>query len=191
VERAHDDHARQLIAQHLADREARYRQAPFPLYGLTTGFESARMLGQSVVVEEDGVERVEYLGLAYGYDKHDDAEPHVDVITAIPGGAPDPIELLVGHTGAVLPPGWRADDAMQALVAAHGPVQPITRRILIAGRPVDANGFETGQSWVLQATVDEHVVTVAATDYPNDSIALTPVTNLDDYIAGTQALLRT
>jgi hypothetical protein len=182
------EHARndQLTTTHVAERAALYRRAPFALYGLANAFEGLRALGESATTEEHGRETIEHLGLAHGSQRDDD-QPHVDVITATRGGAPDPLEALAAEAGVVMPP--EAADASEALARAQGPVRHITRRLVVEGRAVEASGFEAGRCWILQAPVGEQVVTVAGSNYPSEGIALARITNLDEYIEGTRQLL--
>lgn len=186
MERAQPDD--QLVVTHVAERAALYRRAPFPLYGLDASFDGPRALGESATTEEDGEETVEYLGLSHGSQK-DDEQPHIDVITATPEGTPEPLELLAGEAGVVLPPSAQAADITQALVGTAGPVRRITRHLALDGQAVEATGFEAGRSWILQAHAGDQIVIVAGSNYPSEGIALVRVTNLDDYVAGTKELL--
>lgn len=184
MERARND---QLVISHIAKRDALYRHAALPLYGLPASFEGPRALGESAITEEDGVESVEYLGLTHG--RQHESEPHIHVITATAHGAPEPLEVLAGQAGVVLSPGWRAADTIQALVDARGPVRRITRSLLIDGQAIEAGGFEAGRHWILQAPAGEYVVTVAGSNYPSEGVTLVRVTSVDDYVAGTRQLL--
>lgn len=185
MERAQND---RLVATYIAQREALYRRAPFPLYGLPPSFEGPRAFGESAVTEEDGYETVEYLGLAHG-SQRDDA-PHLDVITATVEGAPDTLDALAAGVGVTLVPGSRPGAMTEALVESHGRVHRITRDLLVDGQPVEASGFEVDRYWVLQARVGDQVVTAAATSWPTEDLTLVRVPNLDSYIEGSRQLLR-
>jgi hypothetical protein len=115
------------------EREALYRRAPFPLYGLPPSFQGRRALGESATTEEDGQETIEYLGLSHGSHEDDD-QPHIDVITATPEGAPDALDVLAAEAAVVLVPTDGAGEMIQALVDAQGPVQRIARQLLVDGQ---------------------------------------------------------
>jgi hypothetical protein len=176
------------VQAHLANRERLFRSAPFPLYGLSA-YDGDRALGESAVVEEEGRERVEYLGLVHG-SLRDDDQPRVEVITAASGSEPDIVLALAFEAGVASPPEGTRRQLVAALVDTHGPVRRFTRDLLVDGETVPASGLESGRSWVIQAAVGDRVVTVVGSNYPSENVVLGRIDDPSTYVAGTrQALL--
>jgi hypothetical protein len=177
------------IQAHLANRERLYRSSPFPLFGLPASYDGARALGESAVVEEDGREQVEYLGLVHG-SLRDDDQPRIEVITALPGSEPDILFALAMEADVVTAPGGTRRQLVTALVQTSGPVRRIARDLLVDGDPVAAGGLDAGRCWILQAAVGDRGVTVVGSNCPSENVVLDRVEDPSTYLAGTrQALL--
>lgn len=190
MERGDNDN---LVTTHINNqREALYRRAPFPLYGLPSEYTGTRALGETGTTDDDDTEIIDYLGLTHGrHDGPADA-PRLDVITTRAGAALDPVDLLADHAGVFPSPHDQARslDLAGMLTAACGPLTPITTTVIIAGTAFEATGVQSGNHWFLQADLGTHLVIVAGTHWPTAHLALDEIDDLGPYMNGTRQLLR-
>jgi hypothetical protein len=169
---------------------ARFRGAPFPLYGLPASWPGPRHLG----------------GWEGGW-----ARGQRPVTTALSLGHGEPlaeegpqlrVEVRVGHVGAE-PRDLAEELWLQAAPQVHdlaehfGQLAAARRRpdpgwsrvtIPVEGRRVGFEWLAEGRHWVARADLDDRTLTLHARDLPVESVELVGVSDLEPYIEGQRRM---
>jgi hypothetical protein len=173
--------------------EARFRSAPFPLFGLPPSWNGARFLGGGWWAGMQGHERTKALSLVHGSVVRGGG-PILGVETAsefsIGGGA------LLNGAGMV----WEGvsssiEEAIQDLARDDPPWDlpdsfPVRTGLVL---PVDAvptsfDAFVDSDGWVARAEVGPHFVTVTGTSFDTAEVELERIIDIEPHIVGTRHL---
>jgi hypothetical protein len=186
--------AREKAARDRRRMEARFRRAPFPLYGLPSSWEGGRFLGGAGWGGVRGRVRTHHLSLVHGV-LIEGEEPILVVETALPEepGGGDPLRIL----GEYL---WRGrandvPDAVELLrrrwphphVAELSPLPSRTKHVIsVEGRPEAFDVLSQPDRWVARARVEGFDVTLEGVEFPPEGVSLVRITDLTPYILGTR-----
>lgn len=171
--------------------EARFRSAPFPLYGLPSSWSGARFLGGGWWGGMRSRERTKALSLVHGTLVQGEG-PIVTVETAsefsIGGGR------LLSTAGMV----WAGrspsiEEAFEELTRddPHRDVPdplPVRTELVFSvdGVPASFDAFVDGDGWVARAEVGSSFVTVEGSSFDPAGVALVEITDIEPYVLGTR-----
>jgi hypothetical protein len=186
--------AREKAARDRRRMEARFRRAPFPLYGLPFSWEGGRFLGGAGWGGVRGRVRTHHLSLVHGVLIEGEG-PILVVETALPEepGGGDPLRIL----GEDL---WRgrANDVPEAVellrrrwphphVAELSPLPSRTKHVIsVEGRPEAFDVLSQPDRWVARARVEGFDVTLEGVTFPPEGVSLVRITDITPYILGTR-----
>jgi len=183
-ERAREKHRRD---------EQRFRDAPFPLYGLPPGWLGDRYLGGGEGGGEPGQERTKALSLVHGTILQRGG-PMLTVETAterVTGGGL--LETVAGMVRSGHAPDVKA--AIEALGGRgwRGEIDPsrVTsdeQTFLVDANRVTFDVLAYQEEWVAWAEVGSLFLTVRGNPFDAENVELVQVTNLQPYIGGTRGL---
>lgn len=187
--------AREKAARDRRRMEARFRRAPFPLYGLPSSWEGGRFLGGAGWGGVRGRVRTHHLSLVHGVLIEGEG-PILVVETALPEepGGGGPLRIL----GEEL---WRgsANDVPEAVellrrrwvghphVADLSPLPSRTKHVIsVEARPEAFDVLSQPDRWVARARVEGFDVTLEGVEFPPEGVSLVRITDLTPYILGTR-----
>jgi hypothetical protein len=187
--------AREKAARDRRRMEARFRRAPFPLYGLPSSWEAGRFLGGAGWGGVRGRVRTHHLSLVHGVLIEGEG-PILVVETALPEepGGGGPLRIL----GEDL---WRgrANDvpgAMELLrrrwvghphVAELSPLPSRTKHVIsVEARAEAFDVLSQPDRWVARARVKGFDVTLEGVEFPPEGVSLVRITDITPYILGTR-----
>jgi len=172
-------------------REARFRSAPFRLYGLPLAWDGARFLGGGWWEGMPGRERTKALSLVHGTLVQGEG-PMLVVETAsefsIGGGE------LLNAAGMV----WEGrsssiEEAFEELTRDDPrwdlpDVFPVRTELVfnVDAVPASFDAFVDGGRWVARAEVGSTFVTVESSSFDPDDVALVEIADLGPYVLGTR-----
>jgi hypothetical protein len=171
--------------------EARFRSAPFPLYGLPPSWTGSRFLGGGWWGGPPGRERTKSLSLVHGTLVQGEG-PILSVETGSDfsiGGS-----VLLSVAGMV----WEGRSASVADAVAQqtrADPNPDALARLPARTELEFNvdtvrnsfdAFVDGDEWVARAEIGTHFVTVEGHSFDPADVALVHVTDIEPYILGTR-----
>ncbi len=178
----HESHASDDAMGEMARQEDWCRHTDLPLFGLPDSYVGLRMLGDlDRAYEWEGRETTRVLtGESYGLlhgDPLSPSSPTLQVITSRKS-LPVPADLL---SAEALRPGSHID--------MREP-RPFTTTVSLDGEEVEFEGLQVSGGWVLQASFESHGVTVVGVRFPLDDLLLTRIRNVEPYVSGRRAYLR-
>ena len=171
--------------------EARFRSAPFPLYGLPFPWKGARFLGGGTWGGMPGRERTRSLSLVHGTLVQGEG-PILTVETAsefsIGGGR------LPSTAGMV----WEGrspsiEEAFRELTRDHArwdlpDVFPVRTELVFSvdGVPTSFDAFVDKDEWVARAEVGPNFLTVTGDSFDPAEVALAQITDIEPYVLGSR-----
>jgi len=175
-------------------REARFRRAPFPLYGLPSSWEGVRRLGGDSYSQKGSHSRehVQSLELVHG-SRVEGAGSALGIETALPGCPPGGGELRCiaesFWTGlyATIREAYDEERRHYDPLVEPPPLHVPTRAEMLVSIDGVSIGFDVlsaGTKWVGRARVDGNDVTIEGADYPLQDLELVTITDVEPYIAG-------
>jgi hypothetical protein len=187
--------AREKAARDRRRMEARFRRAPFPLYGLPSSWEGGRFLGGGSWGGVRGRVRTRSLSLVHGVLVEGEG-PILVVETALPDepGGGGPLRILAEEL-------WRgeANDVLEAVELLrrrwvahphHAEFSPLPSRtehdFSVEARPEAFDVLSQPSRWVARATVEGFDVTLEGVTFPPEGVSLVRITDLASYILGTR-----
>jgi hypothetical protein len=187
--------AREKAARDRRRTEARFRRAPFPLYGLPSSWEGGRFLRGAGWGGVRRRVRTHHLSLVHGELVEGDG-PTLVVETALPDepGGGGPLRTLAEEL-------WRggANDIREAVELLrrrwvahphHAEFSPLPSRsehdFSVEARPEAFDVLSQPSRWVARATVEGFDVTLEGVTFPPEWVSLVRITDLGPYILGTR-----
>jgi hypothetical protein len=171
--------------------EARFRSAPFPLYGLPPSWKGARFLGGGEWGGMPGRERTKALSLVHGTLVEGEG-PILAVETAsefsIGGGA------LLSAAGMV----WAGrspniEEAFRELTRDDADsdlpdVFPVRSELVVSvdAVPTSFDAFVDDDEWVARAEIGPLFLIVTGKSFDPDEVSLVQITDIEPYVLGTR-----
>ncbi|HTG47924.1 MAG TPA: hypothetical protein VK646_09740 [Actinomycetota bacterium] len=187
--------ARRYAERRRRETEARFRKAPFPLYGLPTPWVGPRLLGGADTMSRGGGRaRTTALSLVHGTNAAD-GDPWL-VVESSPepsvGGGWFQIVARMAWDGSIA---HDADAALTYLRETNDPILPegaipsiehATWTFDVDGLATTFDAYRAGEEWSARARIGELWVTVDGWSFDTREVALARILDLDPYIDGTR-----